>query len=118
MSSEPESPAGRCIEGLTTTEHGRWMTGQGVYIDNTDTVRSRCAGLGATQLRNRTRPHRRKPGVGAAAVNDGVRPRRLWHWGAIAVLGATAWANPGGTIEAIVVTLDAIGSTVGGSDGT
>lgn len=48
-------------------------------------------------------------------MSEGVRPRKLWHWGVVAVIAAAAWANPGGTVEAIFVTLDAVGSTVGGA---
>lgn len=48
-------------------------------------------------------------------MSEGVRPRKLWHWGVVAVIAATVWANPGGTVEVIVVTLDAVGSTVGGA---
>ena len=44
---------------------------------------------------------------------DGVRPNRLWHWFALAVLVATVWHEPGGSAEFAVTVLDKAGSAIG-----
>ena len=44
---------------------------------------------------------------------DGVRPNRLWHWFAIAVVVATVWHEPGGSAEFAVTVLDKAGSAIG-----
>ena len=46
---------------------------------------------------------------------DGVRPRKLWHWGAIALMGATVWHNPSGSAEFAVTVLDGAGTIFGGA---
>ena len=44
---------------------------------------------------------------------DGVRPNRLWHWFALAVIAATVWHEPGGSAEFAVTVLDKAGSAIG-----
>ena len=46
---------------------------------------------------------------------DGVRPNKLWHWGAILVIAATVWKNPGGSAEFAITTLDLAGTVLGGA---
>ena len=46
-------------------------------------------------------------------MHHGVRPHRLWHWIAIAVITATVIHNPGGSAEFAITALDKTGSAIG-----
>jgi hypothetical protein len=46
-------------------------------------------------------------------MNQGVRPHKLWHWIAIAVITATVIHNPGGSAEFTITALDKAGSAIG-----
>ena len=46
-------------------------------------------------------------------MNQGVKPNKLWHWAAIAVVIATVIHNPGGSAEFAITALDQAGSAIG-----
>ncbi len=46
-------------------------------------------------------------------MNQGVRPNKLWHWAAIALIAATVIHNPAGSAEFAITTLDKTGSAIG-----
>ena len=46
-------------------------------------------------------------------MHPGVKPHRLWHWAAIAVVIATIYHNPGGSAELAITAIDRAGSGVG-----
>ncbi len=48
-------------------------------------------------------------------MQQGVRPHKLWHWIAIAVLTATVIHNPAGSAEFAITALDKTGSAIGWS---
>lgn len=45
-------------------------------------------------------------------MNHGVKPNKLWHWAAIAVIIATVIHNPGGAAEFSITALDKTGSAI------
>ena len=46
-------------------------------------------------------------------MNRGLRPHKLWHWAAIAVVVATVYHNPGGSAEFAITTVDQVGTGLG-----